>query len=205
MAAQEISAVLNDTTSLKINQMYENFLTRLSPKARTAMAKYEENCQNRGIDAYSDLWMRLAGLLSQLAPQFADMVGFSVKFYIPDGKYRQQVFALETTQKGSVAIYMPDVTNAAISKNLLSPSSIASSYRMSGKTDNQICLEPITADTCETVVCKAMVSWGKRALVTTLDRNSTAEQISTVEKLCNLAAESWPTSPETTAPKHQTV
>lgn len=154
------------------------------------MAKYEETCQNRGIDGYSDLWKRLAGLLSELAPQFADMVGFSVKFYIPDGKYRQQVFAIETTQKGSVAVYMPDVTNAAISRKLLSHSSISSSYKMSGKSESQISLEPITADTCETVVCKAMVSWGKRTLVTTLDRNSTAEQVATVEKLCNLGAES---------------
>lgn len=192
---QQANATVSSAAARQVNQKYEDFLTRLSPKARSAMAKYEETCQNRGINAYSELWKRLAGLLSHLAPQYADMIGFSVKFYIPDGKYRQQVFALETTQKGSVAVYMPDVTSEAIVRKLLSQSPIASSYRVPGANECKVLLEPITADTCETVVCKAMVGWGKRALVTTLDRNSTAEQIAAVEQLCSLAAESWPVQP----------
>lgn len=199
MAAETINKTNDSVSSTLANEKYEAFLSRLSPKARATMAKYDENSETRGTNAYGDLWKRLAGLISSLAPQTADMVGFAVKFYIPDGKYRQQVFALETAHKGTVAVYLPDMLNAAVARHLITAGPLANTYQIAGNARGQIHLEPITANTCETVVCKAMVGWGKRAFVTTLDEHSTPEQLQMVEELCRLAAESWAAPKEAAA------
>jgi len=42
-----------------------------------------------------------------------------VKFHIADGKYKQQVFALEDTRQGTIAVYLPDVLKTALERKIL--------------------------------------------------------------------------------------
>ena len=55
----------------------------------------------------------------RMAPLGVESVGrLALKFHIPDGKYRQQVFALEEGN-GMISVYLPDVSAAAVSKKII--------------------------------------------------------------------------------------
>ena len=55
-----------------------------------------------------------------LSPHAAKLVGKqTVQFYVADGKYRMQVFALEDLQDGNITVYCPDVLTEAVEAGLL--------------------------------------------------------------------------------------
>src|SRR5690348_13998984 len=61
------------------------------------------------------LWRRLACTLMTLAPHAAKFVGKqTAQFYVADGKYRMQVFALEDLQDGVMTIYSTDALAEAV-------------------------------------------------------------------------------------------
>ena len=43
----------------------------------------------------------------------------TIQFFIPDGKYRMQVFALEDLQDGNMTVYCPDVIAECVQAGLL--------------------------------------------------------------------------------------
>jgi hypothetical protein len=181
----------------KTEREYEAFMGRLSLKGKAAVEKHDELCGGEAAQGYGELWKRLAGGLGKLAPHETEMAGQqSVKFHIPDGKYRQQVFALEDTRQGTIVVYLPDVVDKAIKRKLLSATSVLRTYRVLGEKNANIDLELITAETRDMTVCKGMVGWGKRALRTNLSVLASENEIHAVERLCELAAESWPPEPE---------
>ncbi len=174
------------------DQHYEEFVGRLSVKGKAAVVKHDELCGAEAAQGYGELWKRLAGGLSKLAPHATEMAGHqSVKFHIPDGKYRQQVFALEDTKQGVIAVYLPDVVEKAIEKKLLTPGPVDRTYHVTGEGESEIQLELITAETRDMTVCKAMVGWGRRALRANISVLAKEKQVRIVEQLCELAAESW--------------
>jgi hypothetical protein len=174
-------------------QHYEAFVSRLSVKGRAAAEKHDELCAGEAAQGYGELWKRLAGGLSRLAPHDTEMSGQqSVKFHIPDGKYRQQVFALEDTRQGTIVVYLADVVDKAIQRKIIAPTAVPRTYKVVASPEVLIHMELITAETRDMTVCKAMVGWGKKALRTNLSALAKEKEIHAVECLCELAAESWP-------------
>ena len=174
---------------------YDIFIARLSRKALASIEKHLEICETDATLGYGKLWKHLAGFLARLAPYAIEASGQQiVKFYIPDGKYRVQVFALEDSRKGSLNIYMPDITAGAVTRKLIKAiESEGQIYAVVGDAHARIDLQPITTDTPELPdFCKPMLGWGRRALRTTLTTTATEKQIRAVERLCELAAEGWP-------------
>lgn len=183
------------TVRPSIEDDYDIFIARLSRKALASIEKHLEICETDSALGYGKLWKHLAGMLARLAPYAIEASGQQiVKFYIPDGKYRVQVFALEDARKGSLNIYMPDVAATAVSRKLIKAvEADGQVYAVVGDAHARIDLQPITTDTPELPdFCKPMLGWGRRALRTTLATAATEKQIRAVEKLCELAAEAWP-------------
>jgi len=177
------------------DQDYAAFLARLSVKGRATAEKHDEQCGAAEAEGYGTLWKRLAGALARLSPHETEMAGANAaKFHIPDGKYRLQVFALEDSRKGTIAIYMPDVVENAIKRKILTADTAERTYKVVGGEDS-IHLELITAQTQDMTVCKAMVGWGRRAMKLNVSVQSKEKQIRTVEQLCELAAEAWANAP----------
>jgi hypothetical protein len=114
-----------------------------------------------------------------------------VKFHIPDGKYRLQVFAMEDTRQGTIVVYLPNVVDLAIERHLLLPGGANRMFKIAKDEDDPIQLELITAETPDMTVCKAMVGWGRRALKITISVQAKPKRLRTVELLCELAAEAW--------------
>jgi hypothetical protein len=161
-----------------------------------------ECCEADSALHNGDLWKRLAGGLGKLAPFAIETVGqHAVKYHIPDGKYRQQVFALEDARTGTVVVYLPDVLARALEKKMIQPVSGGDglTFTVAG-SDDRIGLEVITAETKDITYCKAMLGWGRKALRTKLAVGASEKEIRAVEKLCELAAESWANQPEPVKP-----
>lgn len=181
---------------------YEALISHLSVKGSAAINRRNEQREEGSSNDLIELWKRFAGGLSRLVGHAATMEGQNIlKFYIRDGKYRQQVFALEDNREGAIHLYLPDVLAKAKERKILFAGEAVPMYRISANAEVQLRLEIITADTPDMNVCKAMVSWGKKALVTTLSPLLNEKQLGAIEQLCELAAEAWP--PQTLADPQQ--
>jgi len=173
------------------DQLYEAFVGRLSVKTRAAEQKHVELCEAEAAQGYGELWKRLAVALDILAPYATETAGHqALKFHIPDGKYRQQVFALEDSRNGTISVYLPDVSARALQEKLIVAGEGAS-FRVPGLTDAPISLEIITSDTPDMAVCKPMLGWGRRALRASIKVTADDKHIKVIERLCELATETW--------------
>ncbi len=173
---------------------YEAFLSRLGQKALAAVEKHAELCEADAAQGYGRWWKRLAGTLGQLAPFAIETAGHqALKFHIPDGKYRQQVFALEDAGQGRVYVYLPEISELAVSSKLLkAPAPDTHLYPVVGEAETRLELEIITSETKEApAFVKPMLGWGRRAIRTSVSVISDEKQVNALERLCELAAQAW--------------
>ena len=184
--------------SLTRTMDFSEFLAKLAPKDR-ASAEKRVNLLEAGPDpARAELWRRLACTLMTLAPHAAKLVGLqTVQFYVADGKYRMQVFALEDPQDGHMTVYCPDVVDEAVKAGLLGRSarvpgqpaeSDARVYVIEGSR------EPLHVELLDKSSVnpgahfKDMVGWNRKAIRVTLPPAASPSQVQAAELLCALAA-----------------
>src|SRR3954454_21130896 len=106
--------------SLQQRLSFAEFLAKLPPKDRINAEKRVAVLEASAGPGLAELWRRLACALMTLAPHAAKLVGKqTVQFYVADGKYRMQVFALEDLQDGNITVYCPDVLDEAVRSGLL--------------------------------------------------------------------------------------
>ena len=157
----------------------ETFLTGLAGKDRSNIEKHLAACDAEPDPAHGKLWRRLAVGLRRLAPLPVTTVGqHAVQFFIADGKYRMQVFALEDGRDGRVIVYLPDILAEA--EKVGAPVGV---------------LKPESLDASNTPNpsphIKHMLGWNRKAVRITLLTHASAQQVSATEKLCDLAAGRW--------------
>jgi len=175
----------------QIDEDFDLFLNRLVPKTRAAVDKHVAACSADAALAYGRTWKRLAELLARYAPHAAEVTGAALRFYILDGKYRRQVFVLEDLRDGIIQVYLPDVLAAALEQGILGPPEGASYPVL--RAGIRLDLEIINADTKDLPdFCKAMLGWGRRAIKTGLPVSAGEPQVHIIERLCALAADTWP-------------
>lgn len=181
--------------------LYEAFLGQLSVKGLATVQRHDELCEADGPPEHQALWKRLAGTLGRLSGHATEVQGqVAVKFYIADGKYKQQVFALEDTRQGTIALYLPDVVQAAIKQKILSTGASAHQFKVRRGAE-QVQFTPIDAETKDLTACKGMVGWGRRALRVEISTQTPEDHLQALERMCELAAQQWPTQ----RPQHASV
>jgi hypothetical protein len=174
----------------------ENFralLQQLGPKALGAAEKHMELCEADAARGYGRTWKRIAGMLARMAPGAVESVGqHTLKFHIPDGKYRQQVFALNDSGLGTIDLYMPHIAALAIEQKLLSkPTDPTQVYGIVGEKQS-IELSTVTSNDADCPpFCKPMLGWGRKALKVTISAVPNEEQLAIVERLCECAMSTW--------------
>src|SRR5690349_11081831 len=96
MAKPEPDRLLEEARKSLANPMdFETFLARLAPKDRLNAQRRVEVLEAEPDPSRVRLWKRLACALMTLASHSAKLVGRQmIQFYVADGKYRMQVFAL---------------------------------------------------------------------------------------------------------------
>jgi hypothetical protein len=143
----------------------------------------------------ADRWRRLACVLRTLSPGAAKLAGSNaMQFFIPDGKYRKQVFAMQAAAEGTFAVYAPNVLSEAIDAGLLSASKRmddGNSYRI-GKSDESLQIDRLDGKTPNPdAFYKDMTGWNRKAIRITLPTQPSETQIKATEQLCALAAQEW--------------
>ena len=157
----------------------DTFLTGLAGKDRSNIEKHLAVIDAEPDPNHGKLWRRLAVTMRRLAPMPVQTVGqHAVQFFVADGKYRMQVFALEDGRDGRLMIYLPDIL--ADAEKTGAPLGV---------------LKPDVLDAANTPNpsphIKHMLGWNRKAVRITLLTHASAQQISATEKLCNLAAGRW--------------
>src|SRR5262245_50297629 len=99
---------------------YESFLEKLTPKDRLNADRHIATCEAEPDSRHAVLWRRLMCMLATLATHSVKLNGRqSAQFYVADGKYRMQVFALEDLCDGNVNLYCGDVIKEAKAAGIL--------------------------------------------------------------------------------------
>jgi hypothetical protein len=177
---------------------FDDFLAKLTPKDRVNAERRVAALEAEGDPGRVALWKRLACTLMSLAPLAAKFVGKqTVQFYIADGKYRMQVFALEDLQNGVMTIYCPDVVAEATKAGIVAAAAGFPPYMHSiVSTQEMLNVEPLDKNSANMAAhFKDMVGWNRKALRITLPGSASKSQVETAELLCAIAAGHFPAAP----------
>ena len=190
------SKMLKDAMELMQSRVtFEEFLSKLPPKDRVNAAKRVTVLDTSVVPGLGELWRRLVCALTTLAPHAAKLVGKqTVQFYIADGRYRMQVFALEDLQDGNITIYCPDVLTEALEAGLLvRPAAAPPEIFGIAGAGEALHVEALDRDSINPGVhFKDMVGWNRTALRLTLPPTASSEQVAAAETLCAIAAKRFP-------------
>lgn len=166
-------------------------LARAAAKDRMHIQRHLTNADAEPDPSHAALWRRLATKLTSLAPLPVQTAGHAgILFFVPDGKYRMQMFALEDQNDGRIAVYVPDVLQDAINKKILRPTEENDEYPIVGSLRMTLHVELLdAANTPEPAThVKNMLGWNRKALRVTLPAlGADGPRIDAAEALCMLA------------------
>jgi hypothetical protein len=176
---------------------YATLVARLpNANERVKAQQQRDELESRaGADAVA-VWERLACTLLTLAPDLPRFVAKrSVTFSIPDGKYKQQVFALQIGDHDVLHIYCPDVLAQAKAAGLVikGPEDrliLAHSGGAANPLDEVVADLPGAPQQVQDFV-RPMLGWGKKALHVAMSVTADPATARAVLELCALAALKW--------------
>jgi len=191
---------------------YGEFLEKLTPKERANAERHVADCQSEADPRHVALWQRLSSALMTLAGHSAKFNRReSLQFYIADGKYRMQVFALEDLRDGKLTVYCGDVLELATRSGLLasrkSKADESKTYSI-GTSREDLEIEQLDGTTPNPAnFYKDMLGWNRRAVRVIVPVTATDSQVRAVETLCAMsvhgktkAAAAVPAAPARRAP-----
>ena len=178
---------------------YEVFLSRLAVGGRSNVERHLTACERDSDPAHVRLWKRLNGYLAILTPDAIPTASArAVQFYVADGRYKKQVFAVEDLRDGKVAIYTGDALAAAIEAGILigptDDEDRPSSYELASAPDERLEIEVLSAanTTGAPDYYRHMLGWNRQAIRLTLLHDATPAQVDAAEAICALAASRFP-------------
>ena len=175
---------------------FEDFLAKLPPKDRVNAERRVGVLETTGGPGLAELWRRLAAALMTLSPHAAKLVGKqTVQYYVADGKYRMQVFALEDRRDGSILLFLPDVLDKSLKAGVLAkpPAGRPGEYPIRAHKGEVLHVEALDAANTPDPqpAIKHMLGWNRKALRVTLPTVAAAAQAAATEALCEIAAKAW--------------
>lgn len=174
---------------------YTGLLARLGERDRVSLERQVLAYEKKLGVASAQRWRNLASALTAMAPAGVKLAGNNaMQFYIPDGKYRKQVFALQALANGELAVYAPDVRAEAVKAGLLSrrkAAEVGTTYRLA-RGDDILTIDALDGRTPNPdAFFKDLTGWNRKAIRVTLPAEPSEAQITATTKLCALAATQW--------------
>jgi hypothetical protein len=171
---------------------YDAFLAKLTPKDRLNVERHVAAVEEQSTRAHAKLWKRLAATMMTLASHSAKANGQqSMQFYIQDGKYRMQIFAMEDLRDGKIHVYATDASDEAVKAGVLSKPKAGDepgTYRIAGGKE-MLAVERLDGKVSNPApFYKDMLGWNRRAAHITLPVMATDAQAEAAEKLLLLGA-----------------
>lgn len=174
------------------NQRFDELLAKVGAKDRANIEKHVAACEAEPDPGHALLWKRLAGLLASLVPLPPQTVGQqALMYFVPDGKYRMQVFALEDKRDGQILLYLPNVMQQAVREKILVKD--GDQYSLADDTGTPFTIVAMDAKTANPPQhVKHMIGWNRKAVMLTFHAaRSESSQAQAAEALCTLAARQW--------------
>jgi hypothetical protein len=171
---------------------FEDFLSKLSPKDRTNAERRVTALEAEPEPNRARLWKQLVCTMITFAPAAKFVGSQTVQFYVPDGKHRMQVFALEDLQDGNMTVYCPNVLDEAIKGGLLSaaPGQEEPNMYSIASSKDLLRVEPLDKNSTNAAAhFKDLLGWNRKALRVTLLPAPSASQLEATELLCAIAAQ----------------
>src|SRR5438270_12689632 len=199
MASTKTTSAANAATGgllAKPAQMDE-FLAKLAARDRQNVDRHLIAADGEAEPDHGNLWRRIARALFTLSPHAVTTIGQqALQFFIADGKYKKQVFAVEDPRDGRLLVYTADVVKEAIKAGILAapPKGDASAgYVVCADKSQRLIIESLDANNTPNPHpwYKNMLGWGRKALRVTLPVKATMEQIAAAEALCAFTAKGF--------------
>jgi hypothetical protein len=183
-------------TTMSTESEFQDFLAGVSARDRANLEKHAAALDVETSPGHVKSWRKLVTVLRRLAPLSANTIGPQViQYFVADGKYRMQVFALEDKKDGQILIYLPDVLAAALKAGVLAkplPGRVGE-YPIKAAKGEVLLVDALdstnTPDPQPAI--KHMLGWNRKALRLTLPSIANAPQLAAAEAVCELAAKGW--------------
>ena len=173
----------------------EPLLARWPAKERTRLEKHLALADAEPDNHRGKLWRRLAATLGTLASLPPQTLGnLAVLFFIPDGKYRMQVYTLEDAGDGELQIFLPDVLGEALKKKIIAKGKQPNEYAIPGAAGKILRIESLDAANTASPApqIKNLIGWNRKAIRVRLPVTDTDNaQMKAAEGLFELAAKKW--------------
>ncbi len=190
----EISNLEPQGTAIEPLDDYEAFLSKLGERDRQNVERHVAACETESSGEHVKLWKRLAGSLARLAPHATQTAGQrAVRFYVSDGKYRRQLFALEDLRDGNLVVYVVDALKDAIEAGVLrgplGTNGDVALYEVCDEPGTTVKVELLAAakTTSAPEYFKHMLGWNRKALKVTVPTTSSPVVLGALHQLCDLA------------------
>lgn len=178
---------------------YEQVLAKLSPKDRAAGEKLVALREIEPADGprHAALWRRLVGSLFALSPFAAKFAGpKAMQFFVQDGKYRMQSFALDDSTDGQLTVYCSDVLDEAIAAGVLRPDDgLPNEYHVSRDPHEHLFVERVSPKGAELpALFKGMMGWNRKALRIAIPLSATDARVAAAEAVCAVSMAKLPSA-----------
>jgi hypothetical protein len=176
---------------------FDQFLAKLAARDRQNVDRHLIAADAEPEPDHAKLWRRIARSMFTLSPHAVTTIGQqALLFFIADGKYKMQVYAVEDPRDGRLLVYVGDVVKEAIKQGVLAapPKGDASAgHVVAADKSQRLIIEPLDANNTPNPHpwYKNMLGWGRKALRVTLPVKASPEQIAAVEALCALSAKAF--------------
>ena len=170
---------------------FDAFLAKLTPKDRLNVERHLAAVEEQSTKAHAKLWKRMATAMMTLAPHSAKANGQqSMQFYVADGKYRMQLFALEDLRDGTLHVYASDAIDEAVKAGVLGkPKTTDEANLYPVKGGENLNIERMDNKVANPApFYKDMLGWNRRAAHIALPVMVGDGEIKAVESLLALAA-----------------
>jgi hypothetical protein len=164
---------------------YEALLAKLGQRDRTNLERHLEAISE--LPAHAKAWRRLVAVLGVLAPVPMQTIGqHAILFFIPDGKYKMQAFALEDARDGKLLVYVPDTLAEAAREGIISIPKGAAEGEVDypiGSSGQALRIEALDANNTPNPPphVKNLLGWNRRALKIVLEVTASSEQLKAAE------------------------
>jgi hypothetical protein len=167
---------------------FDAAIERLTPKDKANLQKHID-AMAAMPRAVTDTWKALFLTLAQHAPHACQAVGTeAVRFFVQDGTYKLQMFALEDKLTEPICVYLPNVLGESIKTKLLSPTPAPNTYTL-GEGGEPVTIEELDANTTidAPVHFKFMIGLNRKALRVTLPSRERTSYVKLVSAMCDIA------------------
>lgn len=193
--AKSRSAVLDSARSVLAKPIeLDVLLAKAGQKDRTNVEKHLAALD----DQHAAVWSRLTRALATLSPHALTTVGQqAVQFFIADGKYRMQVYAIEDLHDGQIVVYLPDVMADALKLKIIAPEASVDDqpdrYSILASKGQTLHIEQMSGSNTSNPAphYKNMLGWNRKALRIPIPVTASPAHIEAIEDMAVIAYKAW--------------